>query len=75
MAQQRWPDGKSINVPNARVFHRVPANRVRLTYFLHRCYNEGRGKAELAALVGKKPGLAAERDYTRRVLPAGAARR
>ncbi len=54
--------------------HRVPPGRATLGYFLHRCLNEGSGKAALAALNGVGESTSAERLYTRQVLPSGIAR-
>lgn len=41
-----------------------PASGTRFRYFLVRCYNEGRGKAGLAALNGTRTSTSIERDYT-----------
>lgn len=69
--RQRWPQRKLLYVPEARIFHRVPASRVRFGRFLSRCYFEGGSKAVVSRLVGAGDGLASERDYVRRTLPAG----
>jgi hypothetical protein len=50
--------------------HRVPSERTTPPYFAYRCFNEGWGKAALAALNGMANSISAERRYTRRVLPA-----
>jgi glycosyltransferase involved in cell wall biosynthesis len=55
--------------PDSAVGHRVPAQRARFRYFLVRCFNEGRGKAGLAALNGARNSTSQERGYTARVLP------
>jgi glycosyltransferase involved in cell wall biosynthesis len=68
--RQRWPSRKLVYVPAAIVLHRVPADRVRLRYFLSRCYFEGGSKAVVSALVGVGAGLSSERHYTRTTLPA-----
>ena len=68
-ANARWPEGVWLHDPAVRVRHRVPAARGRRRYFLARCYNEGLGKAALAQYADSSAALAAERDYTRRVLP------
>lgn len=60
--------------PAAFVQHKVPTARRRWRYFLSRCYHEGCGKAELAALVGAGRGTSVERRYVSRVLPRGVAR-
>lgn len=56
--------------PSARVGHRVPPHRGTLRFYLWRCYNEGQGKAELAALAGSRE-LRDERHHATRTLPAG----
>jgi glycosyltransferase involved in cell wall biosynthesis len=67
--RQRWPWMKLVYVPDAKVDHNVPASRVRIRYFLARCYFEGGSKAVVSALVGAGAALASERDYARQVLP------
>jgi len=69
--RQRWPEKKILYIPDAGVLHRVPASRTRFGRFLSRCYFEGGSKAVLSRLVGAADALASERDYVRRVLPAG----
>ncbi len=65
----RVTDGAWLYDPDCTVSHRVPAQRVRFRYFLVRCFNEGRGKAGLAALNDRRASTSEERDYTARVLP------
>jgi GT2 family glycosyltransferase len=72
--RQRWPEKRVLYVPEARIFHRVPASRGRFGRFLSRCYFEGGSKAVVSRLVGADEGLASERDYVRRILPAGVRR-
>jgi GT2 family glycosyltransferase len=72
-ANQRWPARMWLYDPAVAVRHRVPATRGRPRYFISRCYNEGLGKAALVGYLGSGDGLAAERAYTRRTLPAGIA--
>jgi glucosyl-dolichyl phosphate glucuronosyltransferase len=69
--RQRWPEKKLLYLPEACVLHHVPANRMRFARFLSRCYFEGGSKAVVSRLVGSGDALASERDYIRRVLPAG----
>lgn len=69
--QGHWPDRVLRYVPAAKVFHQVPASRARWRHFRSRCYFEGGSKAVVSWLVGRRQGLASERAYTRRVLPAG----
>ena len=73
-ANQRWPGKIWLYDPAVLVNHRVPRGRVRLGYFLSRCYDEGLAKAALVDFLGSEDGLAAERTYTRRTLPRGVAR-
>lgn len=65
--------GTWIYEPAAVAGHRVPASREKVPFFLRRCLNEGRGKAELAQLNGATA-TSSERQYTREVLPRGIAR-
>ena len=73
-ASQRWSQGCFVYQPQARVFHRVPANRARWRYFYSRCYSEGLSKALVSRLVGVMDSLASERAYTYRTLPRGVMR-
>jgi GT2 family glycosyltransferase len=72
--RQRFPGGQLLYVPEARVFHQVAARRLSLHYFTSRCYAEGVSKARITATVGRTDALAAERRYTRKVLPQGVLR-
>jgi glucosyl-dolichyl phosphate glucuronosyltransferase len=69
--RQRWPEKTVLYVPEASVLHRVPASRTRFRRYLSRCYFEGGSKAVVSRLVGTGDGLASEREYVRRILPAG----
>lgn len=62
--------GTWMYVPDAKVDHWVPAERGRLRFFLRRCRDEGRGKVELAGLLGGPGDLGNERDYVRSVIPS-----
>lgn len=73
-AQQRWSERKLLYVPQARVQHRVPAERARWRYFFSRCFAEGISKSQVASFVGAKDGLSNERVYTRQTLPQGVLR-
>ena len=66
--------GAWLYEPASAVGHRIPAYRATLRYFLVRCYNEGHGKAGLAALNGPAASMAHERGYTARVLPKAVVR-
>ncbi|MDT5050292.1 MAG: hypothetical protein QOG75_6196 [Mycobacterium sp.] len=72
-ARLQWPHGRFVYEPSARVRHSVPYSRVRLKYFLARCYGEGASKAQLAQLFGLADSLSVERTYVARTLPAGIA--
>jgi GT2 family glycosyltransferase len=69
--RQQLPGKRFIFVPEARVVHYVNRSRMTVRRFLSRCYFEGGSKAVLSRLVGVEDGLAAERRYTREVLPRG----
>ncbi|MGW4893377.1 glycosyltransferase family 2 protein [Kitasatospora sp. NPDC004240] len=56
--------------PTAAVRHRVPRERATARYFAARCYAEGRSKAAVVRHDGAAAGLASERGYLRRTLPA-----
>jgi glycosyltransferase involved in cell wall biosynthesis len=71
---QRVRDAFYIYDPAAVVRHTVPATRGSWRYFVSRCYSEGLSKAHVAELVGAEAGLASERSYTLRTLPAGVLR-
>jgi len=70
-ARQEWPDREFIYEPAAQVFHRVPKQRMRFSYFISRCYSEGISKAHVTDFVGSKDGLSSERNYALRVLSSG----
>jgi glycosyltransferase involved in cell wall biosynthesis len=70
----RVSDGAWLYEPASAVGHWVPAQRASFRYFLVRCFNEGRGKAGLAALNGAGPSLSEERGYVARVLPRAISR-
>jgi hypothetical protein len=71
--KQRRPDSIWLYEPEARVLHTVTAERASLSYFLRRSYEEGAGKARLAAFVGSEDGLSSERRHLASVLPQGIA--
>lgn len=72
--RQRHPDAIVLYEPRAVIWHKVPPARATWRYFHARCYAEGLSKAAVATRVGTTDGLASERAYTLRTLPAGAAR-
>jgi hypothetical protein len=73
-AHRAFPDQVLLFEPNARVAHYVPAERSTFKYFAARCYAEGMSKAQVTRLMGARDGLASERAYTLRTLPAGVLR-
>jgi GT2 family glycosyltransferase len=65
-------DGWSVWLrPDAVVHHFVPAQRASFRYFVRRCYAEGMSKAVVSAMAGHDAGLASERTYVGKALPAG----
>ncbi|MEU3355812.1 glycosyltransferase family 2 protein [Streptomyces sp. NPDC037389] len=68
------PEAVLIVDDRSVIHHRVPPARERFRYFRTRAYAEGLSKALVARSVGAREGLASERRYTTRVLPAGVAR-
>lgn len=72
--RQRFPEATLLYEPRARIFHQVPLHRSTWGYYLRRCYAEGRSKTMVAQYVGLADGLASERHYTVRTLPAGVLR-
>ena len=72
--KQRWPNWIWLYEPEARVQHTVTPERASVSYFLRRSFEEGAGKARLAAFVGSQDGLSSERRQLAVVLPRGIAR-
>jgi hypothetical protein len=70
----RLTSGVWLYDPASAVGHWVPAQRTSFRYFLVRCFNEGRGKAGLAALNGTGTSMSQERGYAARVLPRAISR-
>jgi GT2 family glycosyltransferase len=66
--------GRIMQVPGATVDHLVPADRVKLSYFVQRCWAEGISKAIVSRLVGSSAALSIELDYTTRTLSIGVIR-
>jgi GT2 family glycosyltransferase len=70
--------GHWMYVPDAMIRHEVPARRSTFGFFLQRCYAEGRGKVQMAALDAagdplRADALGTERAYLRS-LPRAVAR-
>ena len=68
------PTTRIVLDPGAVVDHRVSTDRTRWSYLVRRSRAEGLSKAVLARRWGSADGLAAERTYTRRTLPAAVRR-
>ncbi|CAA0132993.1 Uncharacterised protein [Mycolicibacterium vanbaalenii] len=68
---RRNPRGRIIRHTAFAVSHEVPSDRTTLSYFVSRCFNEGRSKAMLTRLCGRQTSLESERAYTTRTLPIG----
>ena len=73
-ANQYWPQGIFLYLPEAKVFHRVSGNRTSFRYLCERCFAEGWSKAVIASYVGAKDSLSSEFTYTLRTLPLGIVR-
>jgi GT2 family glycosyltransferase len=73
-ARQHWPDRIFLWQPRAVIHHRVTPQRTSWRYYFSRCYAEGLSKAAISTYVGTKDGLASERSYVFRMLPAGIVR-
>lgn len=63
------PSGRIVMVDEAEVAHRVHSHRTRFSYFVRRCFDEGRSKASLTSMQGTRLGLASEATYVTRTLP------
>lgn len=61
---------KVMYVPSAAVDHYVPPERVKVGYFLRRCWHEGQSKAAVVRSVGASAGLERERRQAAVVIPA-----
>ena len=70
-ALQHQPGSIWLYKPEAKVRHRVHAERVKWKYYLWRCYLEGLGKARLSSYLGAKIGVSSERSYALKTLPKG----
>jgi hypothetical protein len=57
--------------PSARIGHIVPPRRATPRYFVRRCYTEGKGKADMALLLGPSETLQDEYRYAGKTLPRG----
>jgi hypothetical protein len=73
-ARRRRRGSVVLHVPEARVEHAVPPERVTWRYLVWRCWAEGRSKALVTMSVGAQDSLASERSYVVRVLPRAVGR-
>jgi GT2 family glycosyltransferase len=69
-ALRQWPQGMFLYEPAAKICHAVPPRRTSWRYFCSRCFQEGRSKALVTRSVGARHGLASERAFATRTLPA-----
>ncbi len=60
-----------VHVPGAIVRHHVEQERVRIGYFLNRCYSEGMSKAAVTRREGANAALSTERSYVASTLSRG----
>ncbi len=68
------PGARVVYEPAAVVHHRVREARATPRYLLRRAWAEGITKARVSRLAGASAGLATERTYATRTLPAGVVR-
>jgi GT2 family glycosyltransferase len=67
----RASGGRIVQQPTAQVDHLVTSHRMRVGYFVRRCWDEGLSKSLIAKITGANAALASERRYATRTLPAG----
>jgi glucosyl-dolichyl phosphate glucuronosyltransferase len=63
------PGSAIYYVPDATVDHHVDPERVKISYFLRRCWHEGLSKASVVRLAGASAGLERERRQVAVVIP------
>lgn len=71
--RQHRPSAVLLFEDRAVIWHRVPQERCRFSYFTSRCFAEGLSKSLVTRSVGRT-GLSTELRYSTRTLPVGAAR-
>ena len=60
-----------VYVPESVVRHSVSGDRSTVSYFVRRCWSEGRSKASVALRTGAQEALDSERRYVRSILTTG----
>ncbi len=70
----RTPGASIIYVPASAVDHHVSQDRIRISYFLRRCWHEGISKATVVRLTGASSGLEQRRRHVTVTLPLGVLR-
>lgn len=73
-ARAAFPGHEFLIVPNAEVFHKVPADRLTWHYYLRRCFAEGKSKGYLRQIINRSGTLDTERSYVLRILSTGVLR-
>ncbi len=73
-AKEHCEDTQFIYEPDAVLDHHLPHNRETFSYFVRRCYGEGRSKALLSHMVSASSALESELSYALRTLPMGVLR-
>jgi hypothetical protein len=68
--RQRWPAATLLYDPELVVDHYLSDDRATPKYFINRCWSEGRSKALVTGMVGRRSGLESERRHAMRVIPA-----
>jgi GT2 family glycosyltransferase len=71
--RQQRPGARIVFERSATIWHRVGPERVTWRYLRRRCWAEGMSKAFIGTVVGAADGLASERGYVARILPAAMA--
>lgn len=69
--KRRHPWGRIVRHTAFGVSHSVSHDRSTPSYFVRRCFHEGRSKAILTGLCGQRTSLESERGYVVRTLPSG----
>jgi GT2 family glycosyltransferase/O-antigen/teichoic acid export membrane protein len=72
-ASKAVPGGYFLFDPGTHIDHKVPAERLTMSYFAMRCYAEGLSKAHLSYLAGANRSLESERSYLSVTLPGAIA--